>query len=122
MTIGQAIERIDGFKANAYTYDEKVRWLWELDSQIKTEIMDTHEGGIHDAMMEYTADDTEQELLVMPPYDGMYIHFLESKIDYANAEYGKFNNSNAMFATEYNAFRNWYNQTHLPLGLRRRYW
>ena len=49
------------------------------------------------------------------------LSWLECQIDYANAEFGKYNNSAAMFQAEYDAFANWYNRTHKPKGTRIRY-
>jgi hypothetical protein len=56
------------------------------------------------------------ELLIPHPYDEVYIRWLESQIDYANGEYGKYNNSMAMYNTAYVAFQNYYNRTHMPIG------
>ena len=55
------------------------------------------------------------------PWDMMYISYLESQMDYANAEYGRYNNTAAMFQAEYDGFANWYNRTHTPKGTRIRY-
>ena len=59
--------------------------------------------------------------MVPEPWDRMYISYLESQMDYANAEYGRYNNSAAMFQAEYDGFANWYNRTHMPKGTRIRY-
>ena len=61
-------------------------------------------------------DDKNFLLLAPPPYDQMYISWLESRINYANAEYGRYNNAIAIFQSEYEAYRNWYNRNHLPIG------
>lgn len=58
----------------------------------------------------------ETELLAYAPFDEMYIFWLESKIDYANAEYAHYNNSVTHFNDIYTAFRNDYNRTHMPKG------
>lgn len=59
---------------------------------------------------------TDTELLAYAPFDEMYIFWLESKIDYANAEYAHYNNSVTHFNDIYTAFRNDYNRTHMPKG------
>ena len=44
MTINEAINRLDALKANAYNQPEKIDWLSRLDSMVKKQIIDTHEG------------------------------------------------------------------------------
>lgn len=117
MTIIEAIDRIDALKPNSYTHEEKVAWLSQLDGIVVKEVINTHEDseGIEfNGYDENTDDDTV--MLIEPPYDSVYITWLEARIDYANAEYGKYNNSMAMYNTEFTAYANYYNRHHMPLG------
>lgn len=122
MTIIEAVSNIDIFKPNNYTQADKVEWLSRLDWSIKKEIIDTHEGGEAVTFNGYN-DETplETELLVPPPYDEIYLRWLEAQIDYANAEYGKYNNSMVMYNTTYSAFANFYNRHNMPLGKQKKY-
>ena len=54
-------------------------------------------------------------LLVDAPYDEIYIRWLESQIDYANGEYGKYNNSITAYNTAWKGYMNYYNRKHMPL-------
>ena len=45
----------------------------------------------------------------------VYIKWLESKIDYNNAEYGKYNNSSIAFNNAYSAFERYYNRQNMPI-------
>ena len=122
MTIIEAINTIDTLKPNSYPKANKVRWLSELDGIIKTEIIDTHEGSetiIFNGYTDATADSTQ--LLVSAPYDDVYIKWLEAKIDYTNAEYGKYNNSVTAYNTAYSAFERYYNRTHMPITRKIKY-
>lgn len=117
MTIMGAINHIDAVKPNGYSQDEKVRWLSVLDGIVKREIIDTHEGG--DSVVYQAYDENTflmQALLVPHPYDDVYIKWLESQIDYANGEYGKYNNSVSLFNTAYTAYEKYYNRTHKPIS------
>lgn len=58
----------------------------------------------------------DTELLAHHPYDEMYPMWLEAQIDYANNEYGRYNNSISMFNSIYSAFERWYNRNHMPIG------
>ena len=117
MTLIEAITRCDDQKLNDYTHEEKVEWLSRLDGRIKNDIIDTHEGAEDVDFERYSVNtDQNKELLVPFPYDDLYIHWLHAQVDYANGEYGKYNNSQVMFNDAYAAFENHYNRTHMPLG------
>ena len=105
MTVIEAVNRIDSVKPNNYTQADKVAWLSQLDGRVKAEIIDTHE-------------DTPlgTALLVPYPYDELYPLWLEARIDYANSEYTRYNNSMAMFNTAYADYERYYNRTHMPHG------
>lgn len=117
MTIIEAINKIDTLKPNNYTHSDKIKWLSNLDGIIKKEIIDTHEGGSDIQFAGYTDETSlETELLVPAPYDDIYVKWLESQIDYTNAEYGKYNNSANAYNTAYSSFERYYNRTHMPIG------
>jgi hypothetical protein len=116
MTLMGAINHLDAVKPNGYGQVEKIKWLSNLDGRVKAEIIDTHEGGDGKKFSGY--DETTaltQELLIPFPYDEVYIRWLEAQIDYANGEYGKYNNSITLFNTAYTAYEKFYNKTHRPL-------
>jgi hypothetical protein len=122
MTIIEAITRVDTVKPNTYSQTEKIKWLSELDGIIKAEIIDTHEGGENVAFSGYTAEtDLNTKLLVPAPYDEVYVRYLEMQIDYANNEYGKYNNSMVMYNSVYTAFEKYYNRDHMPISRGRRF-
>lgn len=117
MKILEAITKIDTLKPNTYTQTEKIKWLSTLDGIVKKEIIDTHEGAEGIVFNGYD-DNTEldTELLVSDPYSDVYLRYLEAQIDYANGEYGKYNNSMSMYNTAYSTFERFYNRTHMPKG------
>lgn len=122
MTIMDAIYRIDELKPNSYSQSEKIKWLSSLDGLVKSKIIDTHEGGetvVFNGYDENTNIGTE--LLVPAPYDVMYLRWLETQIDYANGEYGKYNNSATVFNVAYTDYANYYNRTHMPIGTKIKY-
>ena len=122
MTIMDAIYRIDAIKPNSYSQSEKIKWLSTLDGTVKSEIIDTHEGGECIVFGGYNENtELSTEMLIPAPYDDIYLRWLEAQIDYANGEYGKFNNSIAMYNTAYVAFTNYYNRTHMPISKQSRF-
>lgn len=119
MKISEAIAAIDSVKkANNYSVNDKVGWLSELDSRIVRELFDRYEGTDKIVFSGYDADDTNVELLVKAPYEGIYTKWLEARIDYANGEYDKYNNSAAAFNSVYGAFERDYNYSHMPKAAR----
>jgi hypothetical protein len=113
----EALHRIDTLKPNGYSNPEKIKWLSILDGIIKSEVIDKHEGG-EAVTFEGYEDDAQlaTEMLVPAPYDEIYIHWLEARIDYTNGEYDKYENSMEMYNTAYASYANYYNRTHMPLG------
>ena len=120
MTIMEAISRIDEIKPNSFSQGEKVQWLSTLDGLIKSEIIDTHEGGEGIVFNGYT-DETPitTELLVSAPHDLIYIRWLESQMDYAMGEYGRYANTATAYNDIYSLYEKHYNKTHMPKSVGR---
>lgn len=115
MKIIEAINRIDALKHNTYSQTDKVRWLSTLDSMVKNHVIDTHEGAEEVSFTGYDENtDVQTELLMPAPYDEAYLIWMESKIDYHNGEYGKYNNAVEMFNTVYDSYKAYYNRTNMP--------
>lgn len=117
MTIIEAINKIDALKPNSYSQSDKISWLSALDGLIKKQIIDTHEGGdsiVFDGYDENTPLDTS--LIAEAPYDSVYLSWLEAKIDYANGEYLRYNNTATKYNTDFSEFERYYNRTHMPSG------
>ena len=124
MTLEEAIRKTDNLKPNMFPVEQKIEWLSWLDQKVYREIFKTHEynaGETEITFDGYGPDDLETDLLVGEPYCEMYIHRLASQIDYHNMEYDGFNAANAMFESVYKDFRNDYNEEHMPLGVRKKY-
>lgn len=120
MTINEAINRVDTLKPNGYGIEQKVQWLSDLDGIIKTELIDTHKGSEAVTFVGYDDNTPRDTVLLVPaPYDDIYRYYLEAQIDYANNEYGRYNNSMAMYNTAYAAYAKYYNSGHMPLGGKR---
>ena len=122
MTIMDALYRIDELKPNSYSQPEKIKWLSSLDGVIKSEIIDTHEGGEDIVFSGYDENAELTTVLLVPaPYDDIYLKWLESQIDYSNGEYGKYNNSLVAYNDAYDLYQRYYNRTHMPKGKKFKY-
>ncbi len=122
MTVREVLKIIDEVQPTSISEDILIGWLYQLDAELYQNVIATHEG-VEDVTppvpQEQMEDDTQ--LLVGAPYDAMYVHWIQSRIDYTLGEYGHYNNSNAVFEADRAAFTNWYNRNHMPLQVKSRY-
>ena len=118
MTLREVIGLVRETKPNQYTDTQMVGWLSECDSAIFTEIIATHEAvqGMPESFSGYTEADLDRQLLVRGPYEIMYRHFLESRIDLYNKETGNYNTTSALYNNAKLAYAAWYTQTYMPKG------
>lgn len=87
------------------------RWLSELDGKLSLTLYKT------DAIINYQmpGEDEESPALLVPyPWDGMYIHYLEAMCYYTTGDFGRYQNSMAMYNQGEKAFREWCIRMHYP--------
>lgn len=122
MTIIEAINRLDKIKPNGYDQSDKVTWLSELDGMVKQTVTDTHEGGEDISFTGYDATTPLDTVLLIPsPYDSAYLDWLSAKIDFADGEYARYNNSMTRFNDTFLAFSRFYNRKNMPKGSKIKY-
>lgn len=103
MTLREVIAWADRMKPdNRFTNEEKTTWINELEGMVQREaLLETAE-----VVYEYSTD-AETELIVGPPYEKLYRHYLLSQISYANEEYDRYNNELEMFNACWRDFLLW---------------
>lgn len=122
MKIIEAINRIDDLIHNTYSQPNKVEWLSRLDTMVKKQIIDTHEGSENVSFTGYDAYTPLDTVLLVPaPYDDVYPKWIEAQIHYYNGEYDKYNNAIIMFNTAFESYAAYYNQNHKPVIRGRRF-
>lgn len=115
MTIMEAINRIDSLQFNTYTQNDKLDWLSRLDWSVKRHIIDLHEDPEILTFSGYNDNtDLNTELLVPPPYDEVYLRWMEAQIHYHNGEYDKYNAAIIMYNTAFESYENYYKLSHMP--------
>lgn len=121
MTILEALDTINRMKPNTYDNHTMIKWLSTLDGLIFRQVISTHEQTLEEGEEPMTfegyTDDTplSTELIVGEPYDEIYASWLEAKIDYANGDIQKYNNSVVHYNDIYQSYVDDYNRTHMPL-------
>lgn len=116
ITIGEAIERIDTYRANAIPREEKVAWLNELDRAAWQEVFMTHEGMPPQARFDgYDQDTDASTLLLIPePHTDIYKHWMASKIAQITGETGKYAQDAAAYNAAWQTFGDAWRRTHMP--------
>lgn len=115
MTINELLEEVDYLRPNAYSEEQKIKWLNIVEKQIYEEILLTHEVDVP-AFTGYTTQTGKDTALLMNDTYGhdVYCFYLESCIDRENAEWGKYNQSVSLFNTAYHNAANFYNRSFMP--------
>lgn len=93
MSIIEAINQVDAQIHNTCTEAEKRGWLSTLDGLVQALLF-----GAQEAFSGYGESDEDTQLKIPAPFDEVYLYWLEGKIHYANGDFTRFNNANAMFA------------------------
>ena len=119
MTIREAIDRADILNPNTISEEDKIRWLSLLDKSIYTDVYLTHYLNPCEERREfepYTPDNTEKALFAPFPYDDLYVAYLQMKIDEANKETDRYNNSASLYNAYLEDYTHHYHKTHRPIN------
>ena len=111
MTLSECISYVDGIEPNAYTNEQKIRWVSECEGMIHTEIFLR-------SPEEFTplsyADHAGESLAVKPPHDKLYPRYLQAMIHYANGEYERYAASSALFNAAWGEYLRWFARNYSP--------
>ena len=119
MTVKQAIDQVDSLRPNQYAPAQKVKWLSDLDGMIYSEVISAHEPipGDTGSFTPYDPNtDMDKLLIVKPPYEEVYLHYLAMQISLHNGEIPKYNNDMMLFNAAYSAFSKAYTRKVMPKG------
>lgn len=111
MTINELFTIADDVKPNAFTKDDLTRWLNEVEGMVQTRVLLLAPEEIISYSYE---EDKDKELLVSPPYDKLYLPYLEARIDYTNGEYNRYQNSMQLFNSFFSEFMNYFALRYRP--------
>lgn len=134
MKCAEIIARVDSLSPNQYSVNDKLSWLSELDGKIFLEVILTHEDIREDIISRAEHDDVSGQL-TWPSYLSsddavivdatygmdMYCYYLQAMIALNNAESTKYNAATVAFNNAYQSWANWYNRTHRPVQLGKRF-
>ena len=111
MTLSNVIAFVDGIKPNAFTPEQKTAWVNEVEGYVMTDIFLL----APTEYKEYTWPEDQNTVLLVPdPHCKIYHAYLSAMIDFANGEYGKYNNELAMYNEFCGEFMRWYADRYRP--------
>lgn len=103
-TMNSVIEHVDSIKPNAYTENDKYKWINTLEGLVSIQVFGEN-------LTEYDLPkDADTTLLIPYPFDDIYELYVSSMIDYHNREYNSYNNAVLMFTERMEQFKTWYIQ------------
>ena len=113
-TVKQVLEQVDAMLPNQYTTAEKRRWLLQAEGFVVREVHQPHAGGEEtEVPPEDIGEDTV--LLVQPPYDELYRHYVEAQIHYCNGETARYNSAAANWNNGLLTYRDYVCRTTAPV-------
>lgn len=113
MKVRDAINRAAIIEPNQYDHHEQIMWLQMLDGQIFEEVIRTHEGCPEHFNAPHEMND---DLLVPEPYTDLYLWYLVGRIQISNADLDRYQNTQILYNEALDAYKNWYNRGHKPVG------
>lgn len=118
MTAAEVIAAVDALEPNAFSTEQKLRWLWVLDGQIYDELVRTHRQAEPTEPPEPYEDGTE-ELLVPSPYgEEIYNRWLQAMMAAENDEAAKYTRQMQMYNAAYRSYVNFTNRSIPPRAAR----
>lgn len=118
MTLGQLIAEIETIKPHEFPKETVTRWITEVESAAVEQIFNHAEGtDIQFERYDYELDH-EKEMQIPDRFADVYLNYAAAKIDYANREYGGYNNAVAMYQAAFEELAAYWKRTHRqkPMG------
>ena len=93
MTAGQVLTQVDSLLPNAYTREEKLRWLLQAEGTLIREVLRPvdRETSVPEKLEESTV------LVAGTPYDGLYDLYVQAQIHYADGDMARCSNALALW-------------------------
>ena len=93
MTRQDVLARVRETRPNEYQDEWALGLIDELEQRILRELMNG-----------YLMPEAGEDLVAVPPYDGLYVDWIITNIDLANGEYDRYNNDLVMFNNKWDEY------------------
>lgn len=125
MTVKDLLADIDLKNPNDVQPSVKRGWLFTqekllLDEVLRTHVLTSEEAETAEALADLESLEDDYEPLAQPPYQDLYIHYVNAQIALANVDTVAYENAQALYNNALLTYKNWFNRTHRTLnGIRR---
>lgn len=118
MTINEVLNEVDNIaKNNAVDREQKIKWLDRLDKTIFNDLIQYKENQI-ESFDGYTINtDEDTTLLVISPYDELYVYYILAQINLLQQEVKYYNNNIAVYEDKYRNYRDYLNRSYKSKGI-----
>lgn len=104
MTIRGILDHVDRVLPNAFSDEDKLLWLNELETAIQADVL-----GLTDDFETHVLEDAEEDEPIAPePYQKLYYTYLMARIDAANGEWTEYDNAMALYNGFLGEFQRYY--------------
>ncbi len=108
MTLGECIQRADALRPNAYSEEEKARWVLELEGELERDFFARYEGWTSPEK----APGRALTLLASGPFEELYVFRLLARLELADQEWESYNAYNALANQTLSEFKKAWHRTH----------
>lgn len=117
MTINEVLDEVDRIaKNNSIDRNQKITWLDRLDRSIFNDLLQYKKDNV-ETFDGYTSEtDEDTELLVVNPYDELYVYYILAQINLIQQEIDFYNNNYAVYEDKYRNYRDFINRTYRTKG------
>ena len=111
MTVQTILNEADYLRVNAYTREQKLKWLRRVEEAVTEKIMSSREGAPGYEPLPEDAEDS-RELLLPDAFAEVYLYYLLTQMDLYNGELARYNNSAALYNKAFADFADYWSRTH----------
>lgn len=106
VTIAKIIEYVDGVKPNAYTDDDKLGWINEMEYAVQTDVLNkTADFDVYESV----SDDVS----LGDEWSELYKTYLEARIARANGEWAEYANLMIFYNEVLGRYLRWYDRNYI---------
>ena len=117
MTINEVLDEVDRIaKNNSIDRNQKIKWLDRLDRNIFNDLLQYKKDNVETFDGYDVDDDEDTELLVVSPYDELYVYYVLAQINLIQQEIDFYNNNYAIYEDKYRNYRDFINRTYRTKG------
>ena len=127
MTVGECIRRVDRLRPNTADENEKVRWIWELEQELRRDFLPRYQSLCPGFRPDYGPVvrpegppseagpvSRSEPLVAGGPFESLYLYHLLAQLERTDQEWESCDAYQALANQALSEFKKAWNRTHLP--------